>query len=415
MKVVVGLGNPGSQYAGTRHNIGWLVMDRIAERANWAGKGRQRDASNVAMGRFRGLDLTLVKPLTYMNESGLAVRKVIAREHAPLADLLIVADDFALPFGKLRFREGGGPGGHNGLRSIIDELGTEKFSRLRVGIGEPDRGAVDHVLTRFAPDEQQRLDELLDAAADAVEAWAREGTNKAANRFNMFELRPADTTRLAAAGEVDGPPDADGDPAHADRLAADPPGRPGRLSRARDADARPARPRPPDRRTRGDRVRRPPRSAQAGGRGRLRRRRCRCRGRRRATSAAAAPRPAAEAGRGAGGSPERRRPTHPGPVGPAAAARGDRHADGAPRTARRPATTNGEPAGTSVSSRCRTAPRPTSRRRSRWSPAGSGSSGSRATRRSATGSRRSSRPGRATRRPSPCSSRAPRWPTSAAS
>ena len=140
LKVVVGLGNPGTQYAGTRHNVGWLVMDRIAERAGWTGKGRQRDASNVAMGRFRGLDLTVVKPLTYMNDSGLAVRKVLAREHAPLVDLLIVADDFALPFGKLRFREGGGAGGHNGLRSIIDELGTEKFSRLRVGIGEPDRG-----------------------------------------------------------------------------------------------------------------------------------------------------------------------------------------------------------------------------------------------------------------------------------
>ena len=210
MKVVVGLGNPGSQYAGTRHNIGWLVMDKIAERAGWTGKGRQRDASNVAMGRYRSLDLTLVKPLTYMNDSGLAVRKVLAREHAPPVDLLVVADDFALPFGKLRFREGGGPGGHNGLRSIITELGTEKFSRLRVGIGEPDQSAVDHVLTRFAPDEQQRLDELLDAAADAVEEWAREGTNKAANRFNMFELRPADTTRLAGVGEVDGPPDAEG-------------------------------------------------------------------------------------------------------------------------------------------------------------------------------------------------------------
>ncbi len=210
MKLVVGLGNPGSQYAGTRHNIGWLVMDRVAERAGWTGKGRQRDSANVAMGRFRGLDLTIVKPLTFMNESGLAVRKVLAREHAPLADLLIVADDFALPFGKLRFREGGGPGGHNGLRSIIEELGTEKFSRLRVGIGEPDRSAVDHVLTRFGSDEQQRLDELLDATADAVEAWAREGTSKASNRFNMFELRPADTTRLAPPGEVDGPPDADG-------------------------------------------------------------------------------------------------------------------------------------------------------------------------------------------------------------
>jgi PTH1 family peptidyl-tRNA hydrolase len=210
VKVVVGLGNPGSQYAGTRHNVGWLVMDRLAERAGWSGKGRRRDASNVVMGRYRGLDLTLVKPLTYMNESGLAVRKVLAREHAPLTDLLIVADDFALPFGKLRFREGGGPGGHNGLRSIIDEMGTEKFSRLRVGIGAPERHAIDHVLSTFEPDERERLDELLEAAADAVEAWAREGTNKAANHFNNFELRPADASRVAAPGEVDGPPDDDG-------------------------------------------------------------------------------------------------------------------------------------------------------------------------------------------------------------
>jgi len=210
LKVVVGLGNPGSQYAGTRHNVGWLVMDRLAERAGWDGRGRQRDSSNVVGGRYRGLDLTLVKPLTYMNESGLAVRKVMAREHAPLGDVLVVADDFALPFGKLRFRETGSHGGHNGLRSIIDELGTEKFSRLRVGIGDPVRDGRDHVLSKFAPDEVQRLDELLDAAADAVEAWARDGTSKASNRFNTFQLREADTDRLAAPGEVDGPPDADG-------------------------------------------------------------------------------------------------------------------------------------------------------------------------------------------------------------
>src|SRR4029078_3511654 len=177
---------------------GCIVYARIAERAGWPRKGRQRDASNVAMGRFRGLDLTLVKPLTYMNDSGLAVRKVLARSHAPWVALLAVAADFALPFGKLRFREGGGPGGHNGLRSIIDELGTEKFSRLRVGIGAPERGFKDHVLNGFEPAERQRLDELLDAGADAVEEWARHGTSKAANRFNMFELRPADEARLAA-------------------------------------------------------------------------------------------------------------------------------------------------------------------------------------------------------------------------
>ena len=210
MKIVVGLGNPGAQYSKTRHNIGWMVLDRIAERAGWEGKGRTRDAAAIAMGRYRGLDLMIVKPLTFMNESGLAVRKVLAREHAPLVDLLVVADDFALPFGKLRFREGGGPGGHNGLGSIIDELSTEKFSRLRIGIGAPGRGFADHVLTPFAPDERQRLDELLDAGADAVEEWVRHGTSKAANRFNMFELRPADTELLAPPGAVDGPPDATG-------------------------------------------------------------------------------------------------------------------------------------------------------------------------------------------------------------
>jgi peptidyl-tRNA hydrolase, PTH1 family len=207
VKIVVGLGNPGEQYAKTRHNIGWMVLDQVTDRAGWAGKGRTRDASAIATGRYRGLDLTVVKPLTWMNDSGLAVRKVLAREHAPLGDLLVVVDDFALPFGKLRFREGGGPGGHNGLRSVIDELGTEKFSRLRVGIGSPERGFIDHVLAPFQPDERERLPALLDAAADAVEEWARHGTSKAANRFNMFELRPANESRAAPPGAVDGPPD----------------------------------------------------------------------------------------------------------------------------------------------------------------------------------------------------------------
>lgn len=207
MKIVVGLGNPGSQYEKTRHNVGWMVIDRLADRAGWAGKGRTRDAAAVAQGRFHGLDLTLVKPLTYMNDSGKAVRKILNRAHTPHSDLLVVADDLALPFGKLRFRENGGPGGHNGLGSIIDELSTERFSRLRIGIGAPDRSFVDHVLAPFQPDERARLDALLDAAADAVEEWARHGTSKAANRFNMFELRPADETRVAPPGQVDGPPD----------------------------------------------------------------------------------------------------------------------------------------------------------------------------------------------------------------
>jgi len=210
VKIVVGLGNPGDQYARTRHNIGWMVLDRMADRAGWSGRGRTRDAAAVVQGRFHALDLVLVKPLTYMNLSGTAVRKVLARERAPLTDLLVVTDDFALPFGKMRFRESGSAGGHNGLTSIIEEMGTEKFNRLRVGIGDPVHGAVDHVLGRFDVSERARLDELLDAAVDAVEAWARDGVSKAANRYNAFTLRPADETRLAPAGEVDGPPGPDG-------------------------------------------------------------------------------------------------------------------------------------------------------------------------------------------------------------
>ena len=210
MKIVVGLGNPGSQYEKTRHNIGWMVLDRLADRAGWSGRGRTRDAASVAQGRYNGLDLTLVKPLTFMNESGLAVRKVLARQRAPLTEMLVVTDDFALPFGKLRFREGGSAGGHNGLKSIIGELGNEQFSRLRIGIGEPGQDAIDHVLSQFNKGERARMSELLDAAADAVEAWAREGTSKAASRFNAFELRPSDDERAAAPGDVEGPPGPDG-------------------------------------------------------------------------------------------------------------------------------------------------------------------------------------------------------------
>jgi peptidyl-tRNA hydrolase, PTH1 family len=211
VKLVIGLGNPGGKYAGTRHNIGWMVLDRLADRAGRSGRGRQRDAAESIQIRFQGQELILAKPLTFMNDSGTAVRKLLAREREPLGEMLVVVDDFALPFGKLRFREGGSHGGHNGLRSIIDELGTEKFSRLRVGIGEPGRGAIDHVLSTFASDEEARLPIVLDAAADAVVTWARDGTSRAANRFNSFELEaPPDGPDAPAPGEVGGPPDDSG-------------------------------------------------------------------------------------------------------------------------------------------------------------------------------------------------------------
>jgi peptidyl-tRNA hydrolase, PTH1 family len=188
VRIVVGLGNPGRQYEGTRHNIGWMVVDRLADRAGVGGRGKERDSSSVLRVRLHGEDLLLVKPLTFMNDSGLAVRKILARERAPLDDVLVVVDDFALPFGRLRLREQGSPGTHNGLRSIAGELGSHRFPRLRVGIGEPERGAVGHVLTRFSPEERALLDRVLDAAASAVEDWSREGVSRAATRWNAWEV-----------------------------------------------------------------------------------------------------------------------------------------------------------------------------------------------------------------------------------
>jgi PTH1 family peptidyl-tRNA hydrolase len=191
VKIVVGLGNPGKQYEGTRHNVGWMVLDRLADRAGWSGRVKARDAAAVMRGRHGDHELLLVKPTTYMNLSGLAVRKVLARERAPLEDLLVVVDDFALPLGRLRLREEGSAGGHNGLRSILGEMGTQRFARLRVGIGEPGRSAVDHVLSRFAPAEAADLDRVLSAAADAVEDWMRDGPARAANRWNAWQLAAA--------------------------------------------------------------------------------------------------------------------------------------------------------------------------------------------------------------------------------
>ncbi len=186
-KVVVGLGNPGSRYENTRHNIGWMVLDRLAQRHGAAGRARERDAAATARGRLDDDELLLVKPLTYMNDSGLAVRKVLARERAPMGEMLVVVDDMDLPFGRLRLKAQGSAGGHNGLRSIIGEMGTESFARLRVGIGAPKGGAIAHVLGDFEHAEQAHLDLILDAAADAVESWARRGPEAAANRWNGWK------------------------------------------------------------------------------------------------------------------------------------------------------------------------------------------------------------------------------------
>jgi PTH1 family peptidyl-tRNA hydrolase len=252
VKLVVGLGNPGTRYADTRHNVGWMVLDRLADRAGISGRGRERDSARSVRGHLGDVDLVLLKPLTFMNESGIAVRKALARDHVPLEDMLVVVDDFALPFGRLRVRPDGTHGGHNGLRSIVAELETQRFARLRVGIGEPQRHAIDHVLSRFSADERRLLPELLDAAADAVETWARQGAATAANQWNGWALAGtqaagpgagvargagaqgagAQGAGAAAAGAGDGAgPEPAADGAAQARAAADAPAGPGGIRR----------------------------------------------------------------------------------------------------------------------------------------------------------------------------------------
>ncbi len=184
MKVVVGLGNPGPKYAGTRHNVGFEVVDYLA-----AGPGcppfREKFEALVAELKEGDETVLLVKPLTFMNLSGRSVRAVLDFYKLPVEALLVVCDDFNLPLGKLRVRAKGSHGGQNGLRNIQDQLGTDAYTRLRIGVGQPDPGeAVDFVLSRFRPAERKAAEEAVANAAQAVLVWVRSGTEACMNRFN---------------------------------------------------------------------------------------------------------------------------------------------------------------------------------------------------------------------------------------
>lgn len=184
MKIVVGLGNPGNRYVGTRHNVGFEVIDTLARHLQ-VGSFREKFESLIAEGKRGDDTLLLVKPQTYMNLSGRAVRALLDFYKLPLQHLLVVCDDIHLPLGKLRLRPRGSHGGHNGLRDIQLHLGTEEYPRLRIGVGEPEPGeAVDHVLSRFRASEQPIIAEAIARAAQAVECWAERGLEAAMNRFN---------------------------------------------------------------------------------------------------------------------------------------------------------------------------------------------------------------------------------------
>jgi PTH1 family peptidyl-tRNA hydrolase len=184
MKIVIGLGNPGLNYAGTRHNVGFDVVDYLAKGPAYAAF-RQRFEALIAEGNEGEESVLLVKPMTYMNLSGRAVRAVVDFYKLPVESVLVVCDDFNLPLGKLRVRTQGSHGGQNGLRSIQEHLGTDAYSRLRIGVGQPGPGdAVEHVLSRFKSGEQAAVEEAIAAAAQAAILWVREGVEACMNKFN---------------------------------------------------------------------------------------------------------------------------------------------------------------------------------------------------------------------------------------
>ena len=194
MKLIVGLGNPGSKYDGTRHNVGFDVVDECARRR---GLTFESCPAEALMARERGPDarLILAKPMTFMNLSGEAVGTLSRYYRVDRADILVVADDANLPLGRLRARPEGSDGGHNGLRSVIDAFGTQEFPRLRVGVGrgESDRELVDHVLSRFEADERGKIEELVTRAADAAGVFVEEDILTVMNRFNASDVGDQET------------------------------------------------------------------------------------------------------------------------------------------------------------------------------------------------------------------------------
>jgi peptidyl-tRNA hydrolase, PTH1 family len=192
MKLVVGLGNPGRRYVGTRHNVGFEVVDTLTarHRLDW-----ESAPAEAVMAKWRTAGVLLVKPLTFMNLSGYAVRDLLQYFKIERQDLLVVVDEAQLELGRLRTRRSGSAGGHNGLKSLIEQLGSDEFARLRVGVGRGDarRDLADHVLATFDGDEQPAVDETIGRAADAVELFVAEGIEPMMNRFNRRGDREEDS------------------------------------------------------------------------------------------------------------------------------------------------------------------------------------------------------------------------------
>ena len=185
MRLIVGLGNPGPEYTWTPHNLGFLVIDRLSERSGIRVR-RPEGKSLVGLGQLAETDVALVKPLTFMNASGIAVRDLLGRLHAEPAEMIVVTDDAALPPGTLRVRERGSAGGHNGLKSIIGAIQSDEFVRVRLGIGAAPAGMdlADYVLEPMSDNDLEVAAEAIDRAVEAVEMILEKGVAAAMNRFN---------------------------------------------------------------------------------------------------------------------------------------------------------------------------------------------------------------------------------------
>ncbi len=185
MKLVVGLGNPGKRYQGTRHNVGYAVLAELGRRFG-TGAPKAKFHGEVLDADLEGVRALLLSPTTYMNRSGLSVQAARAFYKIPEDDILVICDDLNLPVAKLRTRRGGSSGGQKGLEDIIRRLGTDQFPRLRIGIGGPavPSEAVGHVLGRMSPEERQRIEQAVQNGADAVVVWAHDGIDACMNRYN---------------------------------------------------------------------------------------------------------------------------------------------------------------------------------------------------------------------------------------
>jgi PTH1 family peptidyl-tRNA hydrolase len=182
-KLIVGLGNPGRQYEDTRHNVGFMVLDRLAADAGVAFQSAPKWQSHLA--KLPGSDTLLLKPQTFMNLSGRAIQQILSFHKWQPEQMLVIYDDVALPLGTLRFREKGSAGGHNGIKSILQHLGDDAFPRLKLGIGGSHPGEmVGHVLGKFSPDERPLLENMLATAVDAVQLARSQGIAAAANRHH---------------------------------------------------------------------------------------------------------------------------------------------------------------------------------------------------------------------------------------